>query len=89
MNLTRKWTLFLTALKISGDVMLEKAKEILKIEVSDPYEPCAICKGPSHIKKSESVNNRSLYVRGVGQLCYNCWYSVYADASGNITYFPD
>lgn len=40
------------------------------------YEECVICKRKTSIRRDENIQQRSGYVEGVGQLCYDCYRSL-------------
>ncbi|MFW6029787.1 MAG: hypothetical protein ACOCRO_05980 [Halanaerobiales bacterium] len=42
-------------------------------ESEEDFEKCVICSKITNVKKSEKIEYRNHYVRGVGQLCSNCY----------------
>lgn len=47
-------------------------------ERGDEYERCALCGGSTGVRRDAPVGTRRGYVDGAGQLCPECWQSVYA-----------
>jgi hypothetical protein len=47
-------------------------------------EHCVICKDDTQVPKTLDINDRSLYIEGVGQLCYDCYERVSHLYTGDI-----
>tara|TARA_B100000035_G_C20612184_1_gene384496 strand:- start:77 stop:307 length:231 start_codon:yes stop_codon:yes gene_type:complete len=45
--------------------------------INERYERCSICGNDTGIFKLASISSRNFYVEGVGQLCGNCYVSMY------------
>lgn len=41
------------------------------------YEKCVLCGKQTDIKSDTHIDMRDFYVEGAGQLCRDCWLSVY------------
>ncbi|RAK12592.1 hypothetical protein C8C77_105154 [Halanaerobium saccharolyticum] len=49
-----------------------KPKEKKK-STSDEYENCVLCGKKTEVKSSQEVETRDYYVKGIGQLCKECY----------------
>lgn len=48
-----------------------------QIHKHDLYEECISCKIITHTPKSLDVSQRLYYIEGVGQMCRECWETLY------------
>lgn len=58
-----------------------------KTKESDVFESCVVCNGKTPVRRDTPVDKRALYVKGIGQVCYDCWHQVFSNAEGNIIVF--
>ena len=50
---------------------------LLKRKHPGHYERCVLCGSVTDIPADLSIDRRSCYVEGSGQLCRNCWQKLY------------
>lgn len=44
---------------------------------ADEYEFCVLCGKRTNVRRNTHIDFRDYYVEGCGQLCRDCYYSVY------------
>lgn len=59
-------------------ILKRKSGELFNNECE--FEPCIICGKITHISKTLPVEYRSYYIKGCGQLCYDCHNRIYPEA---------
>lgn len=47
------------------------------INSDDDYEVCVCCHKRVNISKDKHIEFRPFYIKGAGQLCYDCYHEVY------------
>lgn len=57
---------------------MAKDKRKISAEEMDQDAPCVCCSKPSGEKKGTPIDQRSCYIKDVGQLCKRCYNSAYA-----------
>jgi len=45
----------------------------LKMDSKDRFEYCVLCRRRLKVLKDTPIHMRSFYIKGVGQLCEDCW----------------
>ena len=61
--------------------MLERDRDMCKEKADRPeLEKCVLCKKTLDIPKDRNVSERTEYIRGIGQLCCDCYAEVCAEA---------
>ena len=57
-----------------------RKEDIEKKIKSSGQELCVVCWNETEFKKTTPIDERVHYVKGVGQLCHECWKKVYGSS---------
>lgn len=55
----------------------QNTEEPISNEEQEVFEKCVCCNKLTNIPENMNVEYRSFYIEGAGQLCYDCFHSIY------------